>query len=186
MINFPIDSDTLLSQQLRSLGIRNFHQAIDYVQNLPYGRNSERANPILVLEEGKGTCSTKHACLKQIALDESQRAIDLLIGMYRMNESNTPGIGAALENAGLPYIPEAHCYLRYQGQRYDYTNPQSDIERLQPDILEEIVIEPADVGTYKVTYHRSFIDRWLTEQQIPYKLEELWGIREQCIQSLSA
>ncbi len=183
--NFPLAPNTSLAQELLAQGIPDFHSAIHYIQHMPYGRNRERANPMLVITEKKGTCSSKHACLKQIAVDQHQTAIQLVIGIYRMNTQNTPGIGGALEKAGLSYIPEAHCYLKYEGLAYDFTNPSANFERLAADILEEKVIEAADVGVYKVNYHRAFIDRWREKAQIPYDLEQIWSIREACIESLS-
>ncbi len=183
--NFPITPTTPLAQKLIAQGLLDFHQAIYFVQHLPYGRNSERANPSLVISEKKGTCSTKHACLQQIVLDQRQSDIKLVIGIYRMNLQNTPGIGSSLEKAGLSYVPEAHCYLKHQGIAYDFTNPNADFGRLAADILEEKIIAPTDVGVYKVNYHRAFIDQWRVEAQIPYDLEQIWNIREACIDSLS-
>lgn len=47
--------------------------------------------------------------------------VRLMIGIYLMNEDNTPGVGKVLERYGLKEIPEAHCYLRFEGQYLDFT-----------------------------------------------------------------
>ncbi len=38
-----------------------------------------------------------------------------------MTERNTPGVGAVLSKHGLAFVPEAHCYLTYEGIRIDVT-----------------------------------------------------------------
>ncbi len=48
-------------------GITDFRAAGRYLHHLPYGRNADRSDFRLVLPEGRGTCSTKHA------FSESQR-----------------------------------------------------------------------------------------------------------------
>ncbi len=45
----------------------NFDELIEKVKNIPYGRNANRYNFSLVLSENKGTCSSKHAFLKDFA-----------------------------------------------------------------------------------------------------------------------
>ena len=44
-----------------------FKELIDKIKNLPYGRNANRYDFTLVLSENKGTCSSKHAFLKDFA-----------------------------------------------------------------------------------------------------------------------
>jgi hypothetical protein len=44
-----------------------------------------------------------------------------MLGLFNMEEINTPGVGEALRQCGLTSIPEAHCYLRFGGERVDLT-----------------------------------------------------------------
>jgi hypothetical protein len=60
-----------------------------------------------VLEEGCGTCTTKHATLTELAR-EQRIDVQLVLGIYEMNERNTPGVGRVLGAYGLSCIPEAH------------------------------------------------------------------------------
>jgi hypothetical protein len=39
----------------------DFRTAAQYACGLPYGRNSDPNDPLIVLAEQRGTCSTKHA-----------------------------------------------------------------------------------------------------------------------------
>ena len=62
-----------------------------------------------VLTEGCGTCSSKHALLAGLAAAQ-RLPVALMLGIYLMNERNTPGIGPVLARYGLAEIPEAHCF----------------------------------------------------------------------------
>jgi hypothetical protein len=50
-----------------------------------------------MLNERKGTCSTKHALLKAFA-GEQGLPIPLMLGIYEMDARNIPGIGPYLKN----------------------------------------------------------------------------------------
>lgn len=179
-------SGSPFSVPLRKRGVTTLRDSARYLQQLPYGRTSDRSDPGLVLEEKRGTCSTKHALLYLLA-QECDVAVKLVLGIYEMCEANTPGVGAVLQAHGLSSIPEAHVYLRYDGQRVDITRdatePAEEIHRF----LVERVIYPEDIGKRKVTLHRRFIRRWLAERSGSANLtpERIWTIREECIHALN-
>ncbi len=162
----------------------NFEALLEKVRHIPYGRNSNRTDFSLVITENKGTCSSKHAFLKDFADKNNIANIDLVIGIYKMNEQNT-NVGTILSENKIDYIPEAHCYLKINGEVIDVTNPNSDFNKIKNDILEEIIIEPNQVTDFKVNYHKAFIQNWIIENKINYSFEEIWIIREQCIENLS-
>ena len=183
-----IDASTEISTQIRKSGIETWEALTQYIRNLPYGRNANRMDCTLVWKEQKGTCSSKHAFLKTIADENQLSDVKLIIGLYKMNEKNTPKIGSALSDNGIEYIPEAHCYLKVNNERIDFTNPQSDIQKISSDIIEEQSIQPEQVSEYKVTYHKNYLKNWLTQlpqNNLSLTFEQLWKIREQCIQNLS-
>src|SRR5215472_5023270 len=109
-------------------GVSTFRDAARFVAALPYGRNSNRSDQLMVLLENKGTCSTKHALLARLA-QEQNLPIALCIGIYEMDGRNTPGVGAVLEEHGLTSIPEAHCYLKRGSKRFDVTLPGGNVAR---------------------------------------------------------
>ena len=167
-------------------GIPDFQQAASFIRSLPYKRNSSKTDVSIVLRENCGTCSTKHAVLAALAIENKVPGVQLMLGMFRMNSANTPRTGNVLENAGLNYIPEAHNYLRMNGEILDCTVAGEGFSFLN-DLLEEKEILPSQVGDYKVSYHQDFLRRWLNENPaIKLTFAELWAIREQCIQNLSA
>ena len=182
--NFPLKPGGEITDRFLALGVTDFHGAARYVRRLPYGRNADRANFRLVLEENRGTCSTKHALLAQLAKEQVVN-IGLAIGIYEMTERNTPGVGPVLAKYGLPSIPEAHCYLTYQGTRLDVTRsnvaPSEPIKRF----LYEETIVPDQIGRYKTELHQRFIQNWVSQLAASRNWQEIWQIREECIAALS-
>ncbi len=169
-----------------SAGAKDFRAAARYVHALPYGRNSSRTDPLIVIREHRGTCSTKHALLARLAL-EQRLEIGLVIGIYRMTERNTPGVGRVLGANGLEYIPEAHCYLRYLEDRIDVTReiaggPAEPIAHF----LYEEEISPEQIGDYKIALHQRWMREWIASPNGPrgFGFDELWKIREKCIAAL--
>lgn len=146
----------------------NFGSLCAHVQSLPYGRNSDRSRPELVLTEGKGSCSSKHAFLKKVADESEIRDVQLILGIFKMHSKNTPGIGAALNETSLEFMPEAHCYLKYKNERFDFTNSNSDFSKIKNDILLEKEIQPADVNEFKPKFHKNFLKKWIFENDINY------------------
>lgn len=103
-----------------------------------------------------------------------------------MNLANTPGIGNALEESHLNYIPEAHCYLLDNGNKLDLTSDRSNISRIEKDIIEELAIEPHEVDQFKVNYHKDYLMQWIVKERIPLSFDKIWSVREQCIANLSS
>ncbi|WP_129019636.1 hypothetical protein [Edaphocola flava] len=184
--DFPITANDPLSVAFLQKGIYNFSNALQYVRHLPYGRNPDKTRLESVLEEGRGTCSTKHALLFQLARIHNQGNVLLCMGIFRMSGKNTPRVAATLAAHKLDYIPEAHNYLSVAGIRVDCTHAHAQPSDFLPDLLVETTILPEQITGYKVQYHRNYLQQWLLKHpEIPYTLEELWTIREQCIQDLS-
>lgn len=183
--NFPITSAGPVSEAFLQRNISDFQSALDFIRHLPYGRNRSRGNFIALFDEGHGTCSTKHALLKQLAMEHNAENVQLIIGLVRMHKDNTPSVAGTLAKAGLAYMPEAHCYLRINGAVTDVMKAGSTGGDFANDILEEMSAQPEQVVEYKVKYHRNFLEKWLRENpEIRYSLEELWSIRERCIKDL--
>jgi hypothetical protein len=174
------------SASLLRAGCATYRDAARYLHELPYGRNSDRSDYRLVLVEGRGTCSTKHALLAAVAREQGL-PVSLRVGIYDMSEANTPGVGRVLTAHGLDSIPEAHCYLAYGGERVDITRsgvaPQSEIPRLH----REWTIEPSQIGEHKIELHRRYLEAWLGHPlRLGLSLAEIWRIRESCIAALSS
>ncbi|WP_124727904.1 transglutaminase domain-containing protein [Staphylospora marina] len=174
-----------ISRAFQSMGVRTFREAARYVQALPYGRNTNRADARSVLREGKGTCSTKHALLAMLA-EENKIPVRLMIGIYLMNEANTPGVGNVLTQHGLTAIPEAHCYLRLNEQYLDFTRQTGQKDKIPLSFLAEKEIAPNEIGEEKIRFHQDWLKHWVTTSAVPVKdWRKVWEIREACIAALS-
>ena len=181
----PIERRGPASVALLELGTGHYRAAAEYVRDLPYGRNRHANDPLIVLREQKGTCSTKHALLRMLA-SEQNLPIRLMLGIYEMDERNTPGIGTVLKEYGVSCVPEAHCYLVYRGLRIDATRNVHDSSEPIGVFLIEQEITPDQVTEYKRRWHQQFLQQWLRERpRLGLDLNQLWQIREACIASLS-
>lgn len=185
MYDIKISTEGKLNSLLHARGIETWNEVVDYIRKLSYGRNQNRFDVSLVIKEEKGTCSSKHALLRSVAIENNIPGVRLILGMYKMNHHNTPGIGNILSEAGLDFIPEAHCYLSVNHLRIDVTSTLSDFKRLEDDILLEMEITPEQVNEYKVSFHQNFIINWIQEEHIPLSFDTIWELREKCIQRLS-
>lgn len=186
--NFNLSAHKTLSKQCLALGLTNYDTVYNVVQQLPYGRNSNRSNYTLILKENKGTCSTKHAFLKAIAIENNCKDLKLCLGIFKMNRNNTPKITTILDIYQLEYIPEAHCYLKVNDVIKDITfndNNINDQPAFTNSLLHEEFILPEQIGDYKVEYHQAFLKSWIVKENVPLSYEKLWKVRELCIAQLS-
>lgn len=179
--HLTLHADDELTQMVSTKNIENWSGLLDYVKALPYGRNANREDFSLVLKEERGSCSSKHALLKKVAQLNNIGNVKLIMSLYKMNHLNTPKIGNTILENGLEYIPEAHCYLMLNHRRYDLTSANASIHHLIHDVLEETEIEPEQVNTFKIDYHKDFLKKWIAEGATDLSFEQVWAIREQCI-----
>lgn len=181
-----LTSNDQLTRLAKSYGIHHWEDLIAYVQKLPFGRNKNRTDFSLVLLENKGSCSAKHGLLKTLADSNNIAGVNLYLGIYKMNQLNTPGIGEVLTKHGVEYIPEAHCYLKINNKGLDVTSYQSDFNRISDDIIEEHKIKPEQVCSYKINYHKTWLKNWIIDHNQAMSFQQLWEIREQCITQLAS
>jgi hypothetical protein len=185
--DFKIISTGPVSREFTSRNIFTFLQAAEFVEQLPYKRNSDKLNLITVFTDNCATCSTKHALLKKLADENHFEGISLVLGLFKMSAQNTPAAAGILNKYKLDYIPEAHNYLRYEGALLDYTGLSFAPGALTDDLLMETTMVPEEIGDFKVNYQKDFMKGWLQENpHITYSHEEVWKIREECIAAFSA
>ena len=182
--DFRIDPGTETGAAFLAHGAATFHQAARLLRRLPYGRNTDRTDPSLVLVEGRGTCSTKHALLACLAAEHGA-AVELVVGIYEMTGANTPGVGGVLARHGIASLPEAHCYLRHAGVRLDVTREVDRASEPIAGFLSEHVIAPEGIGAPKLALHRSAMERWVRERMPEWTADQAWRVREACIAALA-
>ena len=184
--NFKIQQNGEISTEFLKRNIHTFSEATEFINNLNYGRNENKNDLKTIFTDNCGTCSTKHSILKKLAEENNKSEIKLILGIFKMNANNTSEIKETLKKNNLEYIPEAHNYLKYVNEIYDFTKIGSKPSDFENDLLEEIEILPNQITTFKVEYHKKFLQNWLNENNnIELNLNELWKIREECIQNLT-
>lgn len=175
-----------VSSEFAKYQCSDLQSAFDFIRYLPYGRNSDKSNLLTIFKDQKGTCSTKHAVLKLLLDEQEFIRFQLILGIFRMDEAYHSGVGEILKQYKLPYIPEAHNYLKFQDEILDFTNSDSTPDKFRNKLIFEVPITPTQITDYKVAKHKQMIQHWLdTEQWIPYNSDEIWDIRELCIRKLS-
>ena len=183
--SFKLNNHKTLSKACIQKGLTNFESVFKYISQIPYGRTSDRSDYTLVLDEHKGTCSTKHAFLKAIAIENNYTNLNLYLGIFGMNGMNTPKIKPILDAHQLDYIPEAHCYLKCNGTIIDITFGETNDTRFAESLMHEETILPQQIGTYKVEFHKSYLKSWIIDKELKISFDNLWTIRELCIAKIS-
>lgn len=163
-------------------GITTFNGATQYIATLPYARVSDPSNLISVLSEKQGTCSSKHALIAALAA-EQDIDVTLVIGIYMMNQNNTPGVGSVLEQTGIKEIPEAHCFLEVGEQVFDFTGISFGSTPIE--FYERYTVKPQELHKLKPSLHKAAIKNWAQKTKNTESESDLWKIREQCIQAIT-
>jgi hypothetical protein len=183
-LRFRISGGSALCEDVRTRGFASFEDLTEHVRALPYSRTSNLDEPLAVLREGRGTCSAKHQFLAAVAQDCGHSEVQLTVGIYEMTEENTPGVGTVLKAASLGSIPEAHCYLSIEGDRFDFTGLRAGGSSPFAALLAEYTVSPAILPQIKVELHKKAIGAWASGRGISE--EVAWAIREACIAALAA
>lgn len=182
LVNFRIQPQGRISQLCISNGLLFLQDVIDHLKELPYGRTSDRRDLAMVLIENKGTCSAKHALIVQLANENGIRNLKLALCTYGMSAATHPEVSAVLSQSQLFTIPEARCFVKYNGRIY---NLCGDNSTGQPEIVSEIEIDPMQTATFKRRYHHNYIENWLQIERMHRKwsVDKIWEIREACIRA---
>lgn len=185
MNNFKIQKDRgIVSEQFLYRNISDFDAACQYISILPYKRNADKSNILCIFNDVGGTCSTKHAVLRKLALENSHTEIKLILGIFKMDIQYASKIKNTLGKFNLKYIPEAHNYLKIGNRYYDFTRFNSNYKDFKNKLLTEKEIEYDEITEQKIFFHKHFLKEWIEEESIIYSLDEIWNIRELCIQDL--
>ena len=173
----------MLCNDVRSLGFESFELLAEHVRKLPYGRTANADERLAVIRQGRGTCSAKHQLLAAIAQDCGHSEVQLTVGIYEMSEENTPGVGTVLNAVSLTSIPEAHCYLSIEGERFDFTGLPAGSLSPFASLLAEYTVSPTNLPQIKMEIHKKVIAAWASDRGI--SKEASWAIREACVAQLS-
>ena len=164
-----------ISKRFLQLGIKSFKKACMFVHNSTYGYNSTYDDKMIFFKEKMGSCTMKHATIAGLS-EELQISLYKYVGVYKFTEDITTGAGQIMEKYNVPYIPMVHCFLVYEGYRFDLTEGNYNGKKTS---LEEFI------HTEKVTPFISRTDEYklfkkvLKEKILPSK--EFNGIDERTL-----
>lgn len=180
LVNIQIQPKGKISQLCLERGMRYLQDVITHLRDLPYGRISDKRRPELVLHEGRGTCTAKHALLVQLAFENNIRGMRLALCTYNMTETSHPEVKSVLRYYGLTSIPEARCFIQINNSIYNLVGKRN---AFHPEIITEIEIAPVQIATFKKRYHKNYIENWLQIERMHkrWSPDQIWSIREECI-----
>jgi hypothetical protein len=183
--NFPIKSNGSISTLFLQKNIADFKQAMQFIRQLPYGRNKNKYDLTTIFSDNCGTCSTKNALLKTLAAENDQHEVKLILGLFKMGKKYSVSLGEVLAKNKLTYIPEAHNYLKINDVIFDCTTSISTADQFVNELISEIEIEAGQITDFKVNYHKVYLRQWLAKQEgLTITFDKLWSIREKCIEVL--
>lgn len=186
MFNFNIKNTGIISKYFLDKNCSDFQSACTFVANLPYLRNKNKESLSCIFDDNGGTCSTKHATLQRLCVENKQDNVQLILGIFRMDAEYAFKIKNTLNKHQLDYIPEAHNYLKINDTYLDCTTPTSHYNDFKNKIETEFVIHYTQITDDKVKLHKEFLQSWLSKNKHPFTLEDIWKIREQCILDLQS
>jgi hypothetical protein len=182
-----LSDNGIVSRAFMLRNLNTLQAAFRFVKQLPYRRNGDKAAICVVLDEGCGTCSTRHALLYRLVQEQGLPGFELFTGIFRMNGAYAHRLAPLLEQHNLPYVPEAHCYLKYNGAALDCTSAHSSAADFLPQLIKEVAITPEQTTGFKVALHRQYIQECVAADPAFRHMtaEALWTVREACIALLS-
>ena len=97
----------------------------------------------VLFTDGFGTCFTKHGAIAKLA-KEHDLPVYKQLGFYRLTDEIITGTSDVLRPHGLPFIPQIHCFLDYQGIRVDLTEGNDHGKNKTIDAYDFIVTLDAE------------------------------------------
>ena len=82
-----IQNKGLVSRIFLEQGILSFQAACQRVKTMPYGPNSNNENSLILFEEGRGTCTTKHGAIARLAQELNLPIYRTHLRSIRMTEN---------------------------------------------------------------------------------------------------
>lgn len=162
-----IQAAGIISNIFMEMKIRSFHGACDYVHQMPYGYNADRDSLMSLFEDGKGTCTTKHAVIATLA-SELGLPVGKRIGIYAMTDDLVTGTEAILRQHNLPYLPMVHCFLSDGTRRVDLTQGNANGKNGPIDEFLHTATAEANISAKEeyLLYRNAVKDRILKRKEL--------------------
>ncbi|MBB4638673.1 hypothetical protein [Longimicrobium terrae] len=176
---FNLSESSPTAHLFLDLDIADFHRAARHVSTLPFVDGTEREDWEERVLDGQGTRAAAHALVARLAAEHGV-PVELMLGVYEMNEANTPAADDVLRRFGMTAVLDADCHLRYGGERLLLTPGVSVENRV---FLHEAPISPDQIGAYKLVVYQRFLWDWTLARGL--ELGRAWEVRQACVAALA-
>lgn len=158
--NVDIQPKGTISEHFLEREIKTFCAACCWVQELPYGANSNNEDSLILFEENCGTCTTKHGAIARLA-QELGLEVYKNLGFYRLNDETVTGVDAIIQPHGLNFIPQIHCFLQYNSFRIDLTQGNCNGKNKTIEDYDFVVrVAPDLTRQEEEKYYISYLNRY--------------------------
>ena len=182
----PITGGKTISDKFLSLGVETFISACRYVQEFPYGYNSDRDDLMILFKENKGTCTTKHAVIATLA-EELDLPIAKYVGIYAMTEKIVTGTNEILKKHNLPFVPMIHCFLVYGSYRVDLSegNDNGKKKSIEDFLFAQQVVPNISAKEEYLLFRKGLKDQVLKRKEMSgVDIREILRAREEGLRLL--
>ncbi len=147
-----------ISSKFLELGVVSFKDACHHVHSMPYGYNKEKDKPLILFEDNKGSCTTKHGVIALLA-EELGVNLKKRLGIYQMTEEIVSGTQEIIEKYQIPYIPMVHCFLTFNQYRFDLTEGNANGKKQHIDtFLTTLQIPPFISLKAEYKWYRDYVE----------------------------
>lgn len=178
--DLPLEGE--LAGLFLSKGLQDYHQALQFLKELPYGTN-ESEGARAVFQDGCGMCSSKHGCAAALAIECGLKTVSKVLVYYRLDASRFKNVEPVLELYGLPYVPNFHCVLASGYSIVDLTEGNKTGKLRDVDEFDVMFRSEPFVAqdTYR-DYFEQAIDIFKTSDSRlrEYSASDLLAIRAEC------
>jgi hypothetical protein len=182
MPNFRLSAASPTARGFLRRRLTDYHRVIRYVQDLKSTRGAWRKDDYRrVLPHGGGSDAAKHALLAAVAREHNV-LVQLVFGIYEIDRLNTPAAAEVLRVAGLEAVPDADCFLVYEGCVLDLARERPHAENLR--FLHTEIITPDDLTEYRMAVFHRFLWDWSHTRNVD--MARAWEIRQRCIEARSS
>jgi hypothetical protein len=158
--NLEITNKGVFSDKFLQIGMKTFHDACKWVNDLPYDYNSDVVDSKLIFTEKKGVCLTKHGSVARLA-EELGLPVTKNIGLFRLSDEFYSGIEKLLERYGLKYIPHIDCFLQYKDHCVDLTDGNCTGKNKPIDEFDFIIPIPPEISMDEmIVLYMQYIDKY--------------------------
>lgn len=159
MQNFKLEPVTEISSIFISMGFFDFEQAFQYIRSLPLlSLHDATGNYRSVLDEQRGTNSSKHGVLAHLIESHGVEELHLMVGILLPEKSLLRELGMDIAQLETERVPVAYSFLRENGRRLSCMGHLAEISLLEKYLVREQRCEAQQMITWKPVILNNFLE----------------------------